>query len=112
MRDAIKKALLEYGPSCHVYHASEASEIGHPDLYGTHKGRAYFFEVKTPGWKPKSESDKIRAARQKIWLNREKKHGAIVGFVHSAREAIALLEDKVVDKSLDNDSVSVIGFSL
>lgn len=111
-RTIIKHAIQNVGASCHVYHASAESEIGHSDLYGTLDGRAFYFEVKTPRWKPRSEADKVRVVRQKIFMNREKGHGARVGFVHTPEEALALLMDKCVDKSLDKETVDEVGFSL
>lgn len=56
---AIKKYLREEEHLVFRYHGDGFGTIGHPDLYGilSHpaslRGRAFFFEVKAPGEKPR-----------------------------------------------------------
>lgn len=80
----IRAHLHSIGASSHKYHGSGYGELGHPDLYGTLPGgRAYFFEIKRPGKKPRPN--------QVAWLNREKKYGALTASLDSLEELEAML---------------------
>lgn len=61
---------------------------GFSDLFGVRKsdGRAIFIEVKKPGGKVTD--------RQKNFLERMKKLGAVTGIAHSAEEAIRLITEE------------------
>jgi hypothetical protein len=67
------------------------SAAGHSDLTGALRphGRAYFLEVKRPGWNGPATA---RELRQSAFLDRQRAAGAIAAFVTSVDEALAVLK--------------------
>lgn len=87
-RDVVKKIkdhlTKRYGATCHKHHGSAFSETGVSDLFGTLPfGRAIYLEVKVPG--------KKATQWQTIWLEEERKRGAIAEVVCSVDEVDRLL---------------------
>lgn len=64
-------------------HGSVYQDAGTPDILGCHRGRMFALEAKLPGKHP----TEIQARTLARW----EAAGAIVGVIHSADDAVALL---------------------
>ena len=94
----IKAAVKEvYGTILHKYHGDARSENGVADYFGTLPGGlAVYLEIKKPDTLNKRSA---RRALQDAWLAREAGLGAITGVVASVEQALACIEQGILDKS-------------
>ena len=66
-------------------HGSAAGYAGDADLYGCYRGRHFEIEIKRPG----CTATPLQQHRLKQWA----RAGALTGVVHSAQEALQLLDE-------------------